>query len=132
MKKFNYSLFVLLFIFSSSVYAQSFDIKEGRWSWRINMDMMGQTQSFNYSHCISKKDLIPQQQKRGESCNIVDSRYSNNLVTWKVICQSAVGQSISTGKIRYTETTANGNIDMSVSGMNIKSKISGEYIGSCN
>lgn len=135
MQKFKYALFLLFFlsILSVSAYSEPISVKKGRWSWSMTMNIMGmQTSSFNYSHCISEKDLVPQQQKKGENCKILNTKFYNNTVTWKVVCQSEAGESVSTGKIKYTNTTADGEINTSTQGMNINSKISGKYIGDCD
>lgn len=129
-KLFRLSVFFLLFTLGAD--AKPIDLKEGMWQWSMTMEMMGMKMpAVTYSDCMTQKDLVPQQQKEGEECKVIENSISDNTVRWKIECQSEAGVTTSVGKIVYTHTSAEGEISIENQGMQMKSTISGQYSGPC-
>jgi len=124
------SILTLSTLLSVPAYSNSLDIKEGKWSWSMSMEMMGMMMPpVTYDACVTKDDVVPQQQNQADGCKILQNKISNNTVTWKVECRGENGKSTSTGKLIYTKTTANGEIVVTTQGASMVSKLKGKYIG---
>lgn len=134
-KLFVYPMYTLMLIvlLSVSAYSKQLDIKEGNWSWSVNMQMMGmQIPPAKYNDCMKKDSLVPQEKDQAEGCTLIENTISGNTVKWKIKCKDENGNiSTSEGKLTYTNTTAKGEIILQTQGMNMKSIINGKYIGPC-
>ena len=80
-----------------------------------------------YSSIVTKEDLVPQQSNPNEHCKMIENRVVDNSVIWVVECRSEVGLSVSKGRINYTKTTAQGEIEVTTQAMRMKSTITGHH-----
>ncbi len=115
--------------------AKELDLKPGMWQWTTTMQMQEMGFSMppiTYSYCISEKDLIPtQSSQESKDCKLTQNKTVGNTVMWTVECTTEGEKSVSTGKMTYKKTTAEGKIEMTSQGMKMISTISGKRTGNC-
>ena len=87
------------------------NFSEGMWEIKAEMKIEGLPFAMpavpvNYSHCITKKDMVPQQQEKNQECTRVSEKVEGNTVTWVMTCKDKKGAvTESNGKATYAGTT---------------------------
>ena len=121
-----------IYFLSGCADANEPNIKAGEWKWTMTMEMAGmQMPPVTYSSCVTKEDFVPQQTDPNQQCEMLKNIVTDNGVIWEIECKSEVGTSLSKGEMIYNGSTAKGEINVVTQGMTMKSKITGNRIGSC-
>lgn len=126
---------MLITLFGACSEKQSVDIKEGKWSIKTTTVIAGmpfQMPPMTITQCMSKKDIVPQQQNKQENgCEMVKQKINGSTVEWELSCKD----SKSVGSITYKHDTFTGEVKAETStpngSMKMTSKMSGKYIGAC-
>lgn len=86
-----------------------------------------------YTQCLTKKDLIPQNNQPGNECKITKTSVTGNTVTWNMQCSGNDAEMKGHGSITYSGNSFKGKIEITISKTNMKmiSHISGRRIGDC-
>jgi len=116
------------------------DMREGKWEITTKTDMPGmpmQMPPMTYTHCITKKDVIPQKPEKNEDCKIVSSKTSGNTVSWVMQCRDKDGTTVEySGKVTYKGDRFDGTVEMTLNQpgevkMKMIQHMSGKRIGEC-
>ena len=112
-------------------------MKEGLWEITVNMEIPGMNMpmipSQTYTHCITKKNLVPQKEKPRESeCNTVKTEVNGDTVSWVMECKTNEGVITSNGYITYKGSTFEGVVKVKHSGMDMTQHLKGKWLGPCN
>jgi hypothetical protein len=122
------AVFLSFFLIGVSANADEIDVKTGLWHWSMTMNMAGMKMPpVKYTSVVTKEDLVPQQSNPNQQCKMLENRFEDDTVIWVVECRSEVGLSTSKGKIKYTKTTAEGEIVVITQDMSMKSIIKGHH-----
>jgi len=85
---------------------------EGQWEVKGEAKLEGMpfpmpAMPFGYSQCITKKDLVPQQQQKDQECTTVSQKIEGSTVSWEVSCKDTKSGSVtdSTGTATYAGAT---------------------------
>ena len=134
MMKKAFAVLIILLTSATISYAGP-DMKEGKWEITTKMEMPGMPMEMppvTYTQCLSRKDMVPQENNPGQKCKIEDLKTIGNTVSWTIKCISGQGgPTTGTGKIAYEGKTMKGTMNMKQSGMEMTSHINGKYIGEC-
>jgi hypothetical protein len=123
--------FLCFFLTDNSI-AQN--MKEGLWEITAKMDMQGmpvQMPPQTNTHCLTKKDTVPQKQEPGQECKVTKHEVKGDTVTWVMECKTKEGPATSNGKITYKGETFEGVVKMKQSGMEMTQNLKGKWIGKC-
>ncbi len=134
-KIFIVSVIVLAFV-SVSCAGGAPDMKEGRWEISTKTEMPGMPMSIptmKHTQCLTKKDLIPQNNQPGNECKITTTSVAGNTVTWNMQCSGNGADMEGRGSITYSGNSFKGKIEITMSKTSMKmiSHISGHRIGDC-
>ena len=83
------------------------NFSEGQWEVKGEMKLEGMpfpmpAMPFGYSQCITKKDMVPQQQQKDQECTTVSQKIEGNTVSWSMTCKDKKGVvTDSTGTVTY-------------------------------
>ncbi len=137
-KKSIWLSFCLAVLLAPTCYAAGVDMAEGMWEITTKVEMTGMPFSMpamTQSMCLTKEDLIPQQdlQTQNSDCTVKSKTISGNTVAWDVVCNTAEGKTTSVGKITYHGDSFEGAINMTVPGAGpMQQSMSGRRVGKCN
>jgi hypothetical protein len=86
--------------------------------------------------CITKSDPVVKNQDKDYNCKTTSLKVSGNTVTYAVECKGKEGTMFSEGKNTYTGNAMEGTSTTSFKmqgqpAMQVKTKMSGKYIGPC-
>ncbi|MEI6127009.1 MAG: DUF3617 family protein [Pseudomonadota bacterium] len=115
------------------------NMQEGLWEITTTIDMPGMPAGMppmKQTQCMTKKDMIPQNQEKGQDCKIVQTKLDGNTVTWTMKCGSEEGAMEGSGKITYAGDRFNGSFIMTMQDpeqgkMQMTQKMSGRKTGPC-
>ena len=115
------------------------DIKEGTWEITSQMEMAAlpiKIPPIKFKQCFTKQSMTPEQILRNNNCEMQNMDVKSNSVSWEMSCQQQGMQMTGKGNLVYQKTSFSGNFDMTMNGggneaMNIRTKLSGQYIGPC-
>ncbi len=119
---------------SGTTNATEVNMNPGMWEWTAEMDIPNMPKNMSTSvsrKCLTKDDLVPDQNKKDQKCDIKDLNTSKDSVTWSMTCNTPQGSVDSTGKMFYHGDTANGEVKVQAQGMMMSSKMSGKRVGPC-
>lgn len=128
-------------LFVSACFAASssaVNMNEGKWEITSKMEMANMPfdmPPMTHTMCMTKEDLIPQQDMQSEenNCKISSQNISNDTVSWSAVCDSAQGKTTSSGTITYKGNSFEGEINMQVPGTGAMNQtMSGRRIGDCD
>ncbi len=114
--------------------AHAQNMKEGQWEITMKMEMPGMPMQMppqTYTHCLTKKDLVPQKTERGQECKLVKQDVKADTVSWVIECKTPEGPAVSEGKVTYKSETFDGVVKVKHSGMEMTQKLNGKWIGPC-
>ncbi len=137
LKRLSIALVILFINISICIAGSEPDMKEGKWeiTKKISIPAMGMDMPpKNYTQCLTKKDLIPQNYQSGQKCKISDKKSVNNIVTWALQCTGGHGGDMKgKGEITYAGKSLKGKVELKGAqpGMGMISNLSGIYIGDC-
>lgn len=122
----------LLALSSFAVAGSGPDVKEGMWEITSQMKMPGMSMPpMTFSHCITKQDLVPQNNQPGAQCKVTNMKTKGNTVSWTTVCDTGNGKATSTGWITYKGTSFEGEVKMNQGGMVMTSTMKGKRVGPC-
>lgn len=109
-------------------------MQEGMWEITTQLDMPGmpmQMPAHTSRHCLTNKDMVPQQQQPGQQCKMLEQNVSGNTVTWRMECDTPQGKSTMHGRTTYTGNAMQGELRMRQGGTEMLQRISGKRVGDC-
>ena len=83
------------------------NFSEGQWEVKGEMKLEGMPfpmppMPFAYAQCITKKDMVPQQQQKDQECTTLSQKIEGNTVSWSMSCKDTKGNvTDSTGSATY-------------------------------
>jgi len=134
-------VFALSLVGGTAAFAEP-NMQEGNWDIKGEMKIEGlpfpmPPVSINYTTCLTKKDMVPQQKQKDQECTPVSSKTEGDTVTWVMKCKDKHGSTTeSTGSVTYTGTSFNGSMknvttDKKGSQSTSKMDMSGKRVGDC-
>ncbi|MBS3919484.1 MAG: DUF3617 family protein [Deltaproteobacteria bacterium] len=114
--------------------AQCQNMKEGLWEITSKTEVPGMPMKMppqTYTHCLTKKDMVPQKEEPGQECKMVKHDIKGDTVSWLIECKTKEGPAVFNGKITYKGETFEGVIKMKQSDMEMTQNLSGKWIGKC-
>lgn len=133
-KQLGISIVVSALVLLSSLVMAGPNMKEGKWQISSKMEMPGmpvQIPPQTFSHCLTKKDMVPRQEKPDQSCKMVNNSVKGSTVTWLMECNTPQGPSAIDGKVTYKGDTFDGVIKIRQAGMEMTQRMSGKWVGQC-
>ena len=127
------SMFAFLVLFLSNI-AEAQNMKEGLWQITMTIEMPGMPMQMppqTYTHCLTKKDMVPQKEEPNQECRMVKRDIEGDTVTWVMECKTSEGTAVFNGKVTYKGDSFEGIIKMKQSGMEITQNLKGKWIGEC-
>ncbi|AMM41995.1 conserved hypothetical protein, secreted [Candidatus Desulfofervidus auxilii] len=127
------SMFAFLVLFLSNI-AQAQNMKEGLWQITMTIEMPGMPMQMppqTYTHCLTKKDMVPQKEEPNQECRMVKRDIEGDTVTWVMECKTSEGTAVFNGKVTYKGNSFEGIIKMKQSGMEMTQNLKGKWIGEC-
>ena len=127
------SMFAFLFLFLSNI-AEAQNMKEGLWQITMTIEMPGMPMQMppqTYTHCLTKKDMVPQKEEPNQECRMVKRDIEGDTVTWVMECKTSEGTAVFNGKVTYKGNSFEGIIKMKQSGMEMTQNLKGKWIGEC-
>ena len=118
------------------------NFSEGKWEIKGEVKLEGMpfamsSMPFNYSQCLTKKDMVPHKQEKKQECTKVSEKIAGNSVSWVMECKDSRGTvTRSTGKASYAGATFNAkihNVSTDARGQKSESNMtmSGRRTGAC-
>jgi len=127
------SMLVFLFLFlNDGAIAQN--MKEGLWEITAKMEMQGMPMQMppqTNTHCLTKKDMVPQKAEPGQECKVTKHEVKGDTVTWVMECKSKEGTTVLNGKVTYKGETFDGVVKIKQEGMEMTQNLKGKWIGKC-
>ena len=123
-------------LLAASVYAEP-NLTEGKWEITTQMEMPGMPMAIppvTYTHCMNKKDVVPQRPEQNQDCKMISTDIQGDTVFWVMECKNGKETVRSTGNVTYKKNRFDGALNTTMSGsenMTMQSKISGRYLGPC-
>ena len=116
------------------------EIKYGLWEITTKMEikgMPGQMPPISMRQCTTKNDAVPKSNTKGSECKTKDYKQSGDTVTYTMECTGKNSVTLTSGKMTYKENTFDGTSTTTTKTkgqpeMQMKTKMSGKYIGPCN
>lgn len=127
-------VFMVCFVWLSYTAEAGPNMKEGLWQITVTMDMPGMPMQMppqTFTHCLTKKDMIPQKEEPNQDCKIIKYDVKGDTVTWVVECKDPEGTTVGNGKATYKGTTFDGVVKVKAVDMEITQKLNGKWIGQC-
>ncbi|MCW3135177.1 MAG: DUF3617 domain-containing protein [Methanophagales archaeon] len=127
------SMFAFLVLFLSNI-AEAQNMKEGLWQITMTIEMPGMPMQMppqTYTHCLTKKDMVPQKEEPNQECRMVKRDIEGDTVIWVMECKTSEGTAVFNGKVTYKGDSFEGIIKMKQSGMEITQNLKGKWIGEC-
>lgn len=127
------SMFAFLVLFLSNI-AEAQNMKEGLWQITMTIEMPGMPMQMppqTYTHCLTKKDMVPQKEEPNQECRMVKRDIEGDTVIWVMECKTSEGTAVFNGKVTYKGDSFEGIIKMKQSGMEMTQNLKGKWIGEC-
>jgi hypothetical protein len=109
-------------------------MKEDLWEITMTMDISGmpiKSPPQTYTHCLTKKDMVPQKEEPGQECKVIKSEVKGDVFTWVIECKDPEGKTISSGRVVYKGETLEGVIKVKDVDMELTQNLKGKWIGQC-
>ena len=134
-------VFALSLVAGTTVFAGP-NMQEGNWDIKGEVKIEGlpfpmPPVAINYTNCLTKKDMVPQQKQKDQECTPISSKTQGDTVTWVVKCKDKHGSTTeSTGTVTYKGTNFDGSVknvttDKKGTQSITKMSMSGKRIGDC-
>jgi hypothetical protein len=118
------------------------NMQEGSWETTVQMTMEGlpfpmPPTTYTSTQCLTKKDMVPSTEGKGQKCRIRNQKVSGNTVTWSVVCEDSQGRSEGEGKITYAGSSFSGVIKTKITTkgeskpMRSTMEMKGKRLGNC-
>lgn len=132
-KIFSLSVLVLGFFFLTDISIAQ-NMKEGLWEITMTMEVPGMPMKMppqTYTHCLTKKDMVPQKEEPKQECKMIKHDAKRDTVTWVIECKTKEGTAVSNGRVTYKGTSFEGVIKVKHAGMEVTQNLKGKWIGQC-
>lgn len=92
------------------------NMQEGTWEIKGEMKLEGMpfpmpAMPVNFTQCLTKKDMVPQQKDKNQECTTVNTKVDGATVTWVVKCKDKKGNlTDGTGSMTYKGSSFEGKI----------------------
>ncbi len=132
-KVFLVSILAVLFLFLSDISIAQ-NMNEGLWEITMTMEMPGtptKMAPYTYTHCLTKKNMVPQKQSPRQECKMVKTEVKGDTVSWVMECKTKEGMSTSNGRMTYSGNTFEGVVKMRTASMEMTQNMKGRWIGQC-
>ena len=103
------------------------NMEEGNWEITTKMEMVGMPFAMpptKHNQCMTKKEAIPDQSRKGQDCTTTDQKMTGDTVSWRMQCKDKDGLTEGEGKITYAGKSYDGAMQMKMS-------FSGRHTGPC-
>lgn len=139
MLKQSFILLLVFFGFVSQSYAESQEMKPGKWEMTTitEMPMMGpMTQTV--TSCLTKEELQPQvmMQQEENGCTIKNMKNSGATMSWDIVCSGQSREFSGSATATTSAESVKGEIKMKMimggQTMNINTQWKGKYLGPCD
>ncbi len=127
------SILAFMFLFLSDI-SMAQNMKEGLWEITMTMEMPGMPMKMppqTYTHCLTKKDMVPQKEEPNQECKMIKHDIKGDTVTWVIECKTTEGTAVSNGRVTYKGNTFNGTVKVKHAGMEVTQNLKGKWIGQC-
>lgn len=132
---------VMVFLLGGVLYGAELNLKDGLWEMTTKVEMAGMpagsVPAQKITHCITKKDAVPQKGDKNMDCKMTNNKVVGDTVTWSMQCRGKDGSKIdSDGSATYKGDKFDGvtNMTMTHPGekqMKMTQRMSGRRIGEC-
>ncbi len=125
---------VTLLLFSVTVFAGEPDMKEGLWEITLKMEVPGMPMQMppqTYTHCMTKKDHVPQKQESDQDCKMIKHDIKGDTVTWVLECKTTEGTALSNGRVTFKGDSFQGVVKVEHGGTEFSQHLKGKWIGQC-
>jgi hypothetical protein len=137
--RFGLTTLILFLALALPAIAAEPNMNEGKWEITTVMEMPGMPIAIppvKYTHCLTKKDAVPQQAEKNQDCKMISTDIQGDTVFWIMECKNQNEVVRSQGNITYRKDSFDGNINMTTTSGgqksgSMKSKISGRRLGAC-
>ena len=92
------------------------NMREGTWEIKGEMKLEGMpfpmpAMPVNFTKCLTKKDMVPQQKDKNQECITESTKVDGNTVSWVMKCKDKKGNlTDGTGKVTYKGSSFEGKI----------------------
>ena len=142
MKRYIVSIVSTLFLSSGALLYADVNMEEGLWKMTVHTEMSGMPLPMvipdtTFTQCITKKDLIPKDQKgKDKNCQITEQKISGDTVSWVMECQGETKMK-AVGSATYHGNTFEGTTNVTtmvpqMGTVKMKQHIKGKWVGGCN
>ena len=114
------------------------NLEEGNWEITTKMEMPGMPFAMpptKHNQCMTKKDFVPDQSRKGQDCKMTDQKVSGDTVSWHMVCKDRDGTTEGDGKITYKGKSYDGQMQMRMNqkgeNMAMNMSFSGRHTGPC-
>jgi len=110
------------------------NMKEGLWEMTMTMEMPGMPMKMppqTNTHCLTKKDMVPQKAEPGQECKMIKHEVKGDTVTWLMECKTKEGPVTFDGKVTYKGESFEGVVKMKSGGMDMIQNLKGKWVGKC-
>ena len=113
------------------------NMQEGNWEITTKMEMPGMPFAMpptKHNQCLTQKEPVPDQSRKGQDCKMTDQKVSGDTVTWRMVCTGRDAME-GEGKITYKGASYEGQMAMRMKqggeaqAMNMS--FSGKHTGPC-
>lgn len=129
----RHSILLVALLFSGHALAAPV-MKEGKWQITAKMEMPGmpmQMPAHTATHCLTKKNMVPKNERPDQECKKISSNVKGNTATWQMECQTPQGVATMDGTVTYKGDNMEGVIKIKQAGSEITQRLSGKRIGEC-
>ncbi len=89
------------------------NLEEGNWEINAKMEMPGMPFAMppvKHNQCMTKKDFMPDNSRKGEDCKVLEQKLAGNTLTWRIQCRGKDGTMDGEGRITYAGKTYEGTM----------------------
>lgn len=115
------------------------NMEEGNWEITTKMEMPGMPFAMpptKHNQCMTKKDAVPDQSRKGQDCKMTDQKMTGDTVSWRMQCKDRDGTTEGEGKITYAGKSYDGSMQMRMTSAKgeahaMKLSFAGRHTGPC-
>ena len=122
---------------SSDAGSSGVDMQPGLWQVTTQIEIPGMPVPIppaTVSYCMTADELVPKtsQDPSQGRCETASQSINGNTVSWRAVCQSPQGETVSTGRITYGGDTYHGSVEIEAPGVPpMKQMLNGRRVGDC-
>lgn len=127
-------VFLVCSVGLSYAIASNTNMKEGLWEITVQMEMPGMPMKMppqTFTHCLTKKDMVPQKAEPGQECKVIKYDVKGDTVSWVMECKTPEGIAVSSGRVTYKGNSFDGVTKVKHAGMEMTQNMKGRWLGQC-